>query len=55
MRIDRLCEACLAKEYDRIEAACKHNADKSVDWWVEYWTKAQERQLKTIREHCNGQ
>lgn len=36
----------------RIFAACEHNLDKDVDWWVKYWDKECATQEKYIKECC---
>jgi len=37
----------------RIDAACAHNLDKSVDWWEQWFRVEGERQLKSIKECCD--
>ena len=47
-----LCPNCLDKAQDRINAAVEHNQDKDVEWWVKWWDKECERQLKQMESCC---
>lgn len=47
----RLCPKCFPASRKRIDAATYHNADKSVDWWVKWWEKEEERQMICFRKH----
>jgi hypothetical protein len=32
----------------------KHNPDRDVDWWAAWFGPETERQLRAMREHCDG-